>query len=472
MANDKVTVAYVHGLEVPMSFRDCMERMIFYDAMNNERIIAGGGRIAMRHGTGGIVQARNQVVDQFLDSDSDFLFWIDTDMGFEADVVDRLLEVADVDEAPIVGGLCFAQKETTQDGYGGYRCKPRVTLLDWIEHPEGGNRMTGRAWYAPNMVTEVASTGSACILIHRRVFEAIREEHGATWYNRILGDDKLPLGEDISFCVRASALGFPILVHTGVRTTHYKNIWLGEQDFWDYQVAPPARTPVGVIVPVLGRPEHADPFMASLRASTGLATAYAVVERGDWGAEAWRASGAVVVDHDGDGPEPHTFAEKVNAAYQRTTEPWVLLVGSDVRFHPGWLDHAQYAAKCSGCAVIGTNDLGNPRVLRGEHATHMMIEREYIDEVGASWDGPKVVCHEGYKHWYVDDEIVTAAKLRSTFVAALASKVEHLHPIWGKGVNDSIYAMGQAHAEDDRKVFDARFHRAQQAFRTTAKEEQ
>lgn len=454
-----------------MSFRDSMEALLFRDATNEGRVVAGGGIIKMRFGTGGIVQARNDVVKLFMERDSEWLFWIDTDMGFEPDVIDRLLEVADT-ETPIVGALAFAQKETQQDGFGGYRCKPRVTLLDWIDHPSGGKRMTGRAWYAPNMVTQVAATGSACILIHRSVFERIKDEHGETWYNRIKGDDGLPLGEDISFCVRASALGYPILVHTGVRTTHFKNLWLAEQDFWDAQAAPPARTPVGVIVPVLGRPEHADTFMSTLRASTSLATAYAVVERGDWAAEAWRVAGATVIEHDGPDPEPHTFAEKVNAAYQRTDEPWLLLVGSDVRFHPGWLDHAQYAAKCSGCSVIGTNDLGNPRVMRGEHATHMMIERDYIDAVGASWDGPKVVCHEGYTHWYVDDEIVTAAKLRNTFVAALASKVEHLHPIWGKGVRDSVYEMGQAHADDDRKLFEARVRSASSGFTQHQGEEQ
>ena len=39
--------------------------------------------------------------------------------------------------------------------------------------------------------------------------------------------------------------------------------------------------PVTVIVPVLGRPQNAEPFMRSLRASTGLATVYAVAEPND-----------------------------------------------------------------------------------------------------------------------------------------------------------------------------------------------
>ena len=58
--------------------------------------------------------------------------------------------------------------------------------------------------------------------------------------------------------------------------------------------------------------------------------------------------------------------------------------------------------------------MSNPRVISGEHGTHLLIRRSYIDEVGASWgtDGkgtPGEVCHDGYTHMYVDDEIVTAA---------------------------------------------------------------
>jgi hypothetical protein len=106
--------------------------------------------------------------------------------------------------------------------------------------------------------------------------------------------------------------------------------------------------------------------------------------------------------------------------------------------------------------VVGTNDLGNPRVTSGEHATHLLIRRSYVDEHGASWDGPKTVCHEGYRHWYVDDEIVTAAKQRGTWAMALGSVVEHLHPMWGKGEPDEVYLAGQASAKADAELFQAR----------------
>jgi hypothetical protein len=145
----------------------------------------------------------------------------------------------------------------------------------------------------------------------------------------------------------------------------------------------------------------------------------------------------------------------MNHGYANTDEPWVFITGDDVTFHPGWLDHAQTVAG-DELHVIGTNDLGNPRVTSGEHATHMLIRRSYVDEVGASWDGPKNVCHEGYRHWYVDDEIVAAAKQRGVWAMALGSVVEHFHPLFGKASMDEIYERGQSFAAQDRKLHEKR----------------
>src|ERR1051326_8136929 len=158
--------------------------------------------------------------------------------------------------------------------------------------------------------------------------------------------------------------------------------------------------------------------MKSLKASTDKATVYAIVgPYKDAGktAVAWIKAGAQVRVAQG-----NTFSEKVNHGYRVTKEPWLLLAGDDVRFHPGWLEAAQKV----GTDVVGTNDLGNPRVLEGQHTCHPLIKRSYIDKVGASWDGPGIVAHEGYRHWFVDDEIVTAAKQRKVWGFAKDSVVE------------------------------------------------
>jgi len=153
-----------------------------------------------------------------------------------------------------------------------------------------------------------------------------------------------------------------------------------------------------------------------------------------------------------------SFAEKVNYAYKAKglSAPWLFLTGDDVLFQPGWLDHAQFVAKEYGGLVIGTNDLGNPRVTAGDHATHMLIRRHYVDQVGATFDAvPGVVCGP-YRHWYVDDEIVLAASQRGVWQMALGSIVEHCHPLWDKGVDDEVYALGRESAEADKALFQER----------------
>lgn len=448
--SDAVTLAYVHDKEVTHSFHDSLTNLLFFDAANEGRIMRGGYH-KMRCGTGGLIEARNMVAKRFLeDDDAEWLFWLDTDMGFQPDTLEQLLAVADKDERPIVGGLCFIQQETKLDGYSGFSTVARPTIFDWVERDQGRGFLS-RAWFEPNAVTKCDGTGSACIVIHRSVIAKIDDEYGPVWYDRARGDQGL-VAEDLSFCMRAATIDAPVHVHAGVKTTHMKTLWLGDDEFWRQQVAPPATEKVAVVVPVMRRPANAEPFMRSLAASTGLAHVYAIAQPEDADTiHEWARYGATVICTD-----RATFAEKVNVGYAKSREPWLFLVGDDVRFHAGWLDQAQYSAAITGADVIGTNDLGNPRVVRGEHATHMLVRRSYIDEHGASWDGPGVVCHEGYGHWFVDDELVTAAKQRGTWTMALASVVEHLHPIFGKGANDDVYELGQAKAETDKRIFEAR----------------
>lgn len=446
----RVAIAWVHpDAGRVSSFEDSRDALKDYDAAHNAYIQK---KMTVRFGTDGIVAARNTIAAQLIESDCDWLLWVDTDMGFEADALDRLMAVADPDRRPIIGGLCFAARQYAHDGMNGYWTRPQPTLYDWLDNPEGGSGFTITPMYPVSGVMQVAATGSAFILIHRSVFERMAETYGPTWYDRTPAPNGELLGEDISFCVRANLLEIPVLVHTGVRTSHYKGFWLQESDHWRYYQAPPATEQVAVIVPVLRRPQNAAPFMASLRASTGLATVYAVADDDDpETAEAWAAAGAEVIVGNA-----VTFSRKANLGYAKTSEPWIFLTGDDVRFHPGWLDHAQHVATVLNGLVIGTNDAGNARVMRGEHATHMLIRRSYVDEQGASWDGPGVLCHEGYRHCFVDDELVLAAKRRGVWQMALGSVVEHNHPIWHKGEDDDVYRLGQESYEADHNVFVAR----------------
>ncbi len=207
---------------------------------------------------------------------------------------------------------------------------------------------------------------------------------------------------------------------------------------------------VDVIVPVLHRPANVLPFMESLRATSPSATAWFVCEVGDEVEQAAvRAHGGNVLVRSG------TFSQKANHAWRSIPDvaPWIFLVGDDVVFHEEWLERAIAHAVHQDVAVCATNDLANWKVMAGRHGTHLLIASDYVRSFGASWDGPAVLCHEGYRHWYVDNEIVALAKQRRTFGAAPTSIVEHLHPTVGKASNDSTYDAANSARQDDLRRY-------------------
>ena len=448
MAGPKVTLAYLHPNELSANFHHAFVGLLMRDAAGGRHLMHPDGQKAVRCGTDGLVQGRNLAVEEFLASDVEWLFWLDVDMGFAPDILARLLAVAD-ETRPIVGGLCFVQWEVGQDGMLGHRTIPRPTLYAYAD-----GKYQGVGWYPVNSVVETAATGSACVLIHRKVFADIAEQYGPIWYDRIQNGHGMLMGEDVSFCARAAAVGHKVHVDTGARTNHQKTAWVSEADFWMRAAAPPATQRTTVIVPVHHRPANAAPFMRSLRASTGLVDVVAVAMEDDVETiEAWRSEGVGVLLSD-----RKSFAHKVNVAFATVVTPWIFLVGDDVHFHPGWLDHLQWVAEKAGAKVVGSNDLGNPAVIAGTHATHMLIDSAYVQDVGASWDGPGIVTHDGYRHNFVDNEIVEAAKVRGVWSMALGSLVEHLHPAWDdRRVMDETYRLGQSTFERDHTLFEARY---------------
>ncbi len=197
-----------------------------------------------------------------------------------------------------------------------------------------------------------------------------------------------------------------------------------------------------VLVPILGRPHRItatfeniteatpEPHRVLFVATKGDTATVALLEAGD-------------VDHLIVDP-PGSYAQKINAGYRATDEPTLYMAADDLHFHDGWLT-AALDRLAGGIEVVGTNDLGNPRTLRGEHACHNIFTRSYIETRSGVVDQPDTVLHEGYRHAFVDDEFVGTAQHRGVWAFAPDSIVEHLHPFFGKGDMDRTYRIGQSH---------------------------
>lgn len=167
-------------------------------------------------------ERRNEAARALLDSDLEWLLFVDSDMGFEPLALDKLLAVADPVTRPVVGALCFGLQHRDPDGMGGYDTKPFPTLFDFVK-----GSFEIRWDYPRDAVTRVSATGCAFLLIHRDVLAKFDD---GTWFDRARLGTEL-LGEDLSFCARAGEMGIPIHVHTGVRTSHHKSLWLSEAHY-------------------------------------------------------------------------------------------------------------------------------------------------------------------------------------------------------------------------------------------------
>lgn len=206
-----------------------------------------------------------------------------------------------------------------------------------------------------------------------------------------------------------------------------------------------------VVMPVLGRPGHAaEAYEQAMGAQRDVPyrVVFVPTEGDDAEIRACRATGADVLVSPVEG-----WAAKLNYAFRRTSEPWLLCGADDLCFCPGWADVA--LERAGGAGVVGTNDLANARVQAGTHSTHPLIARWYAEEYGTI-DQPGLVAHPGYRAWFADDELVQTARARRAWVFVRGCHVEHLHPHYGKADDDATYRLGQAASTADRLLFEQR----------------
>ena len=208
---DRVVIGYIHPGQVSAFFTHSLIMSLMHDQGTSRRIVG----IEQEWSSANVSMSRNEVTHRFLNNyDAEWLWWIDSDMAWEHTALDALLDVADPDTAPIVGGLCF--------GASNGELFPTLYQLAEVD----GELTTTRPQdFEPNTLTKVAATGAAFLLIHRGVLEKIRDREfnrTFTFFQETEMNGR-PVGEDITFCLRALNCGASIFVHTGVEVGHHKS---------------------------------------------------------------------------------------------------------------------------------------------------------------------------------------------------------------------------------------------------------
>ncbi len=262
-----VVIAYIHPGEVSAYFTESMQTTRLADVAADDlgrrprRIV----NVLQEWSSANVSDARNKVTARFLDTRlpsgetvGDWLLWVDADMQWEPEALDLLMESAHPTERPIVGGLCF----------GMVHGELVPTIYQWA-HTEVGELVTYRVGhYERDSLVRCAATGAAFLLIHRSVLEAMRAANfnqAFPFFQEVQMGSR-PVGEDITFCIRAGHLGFPVHVDTRAKIGHHKSQLLTEDAYLKQSPAPLDGT-VGLVIPTRG--DHPD-LLRGIIATSGL----------------------------------------------------------------------------------------------------------------------------------------------------------------------------------------------------------
>lgn len=149
---------------------------------------------------------RNKIVSSF--KNADWLLQLDTDIVFEYSLIDNLLALAETTDSKIVAGWYM---NIIQNKY--------IPLV--YKKKENNYVYTLPSGDTPISVDIV---GTGCLMVHREVFETIKNNTSSPWFYFSELNGKV-VGEDFVFCQNARNAGYTIFIDPKLRVKHLK---LGE----------------------------------------------------------------------------------------------------------------------------------------------------------------------------------------------------------------------------------------------------
>ena len=195
----------------------CMDTMPtrFVASLLNMRRI-GASKVSFLSGSL-VYDARNMLAKEALETEADRILWLDSDMQFGVDLMQRLADDMDAG-ADFVSGLYFKRKiptspcvykaaEATQDGHGRAEA--------YLDYPH-------------DSLFQVAGCGFGAVMCTAKMIADVTAAFGAP-FGPMHG-----LGEDLAFCWRARQIGYTLHCDSRVKLYHIGQMAYGEEDYLRY----------------------------------------------------------------------------------------------------------------------------------------------------------------------------------------------------------------------------------------------
>jgi len=235
---DRVVIGVISGQHVHAHWARCLTDLVLFDCYSGAKRLGHRSPMAWNIGTTLIFKSRNELVRHFLAQDrADWLLMTDPDQTYEPSMLEQLMQMADPVERPVIGvpTPCLKNDDPVARvavvGHNVFAAGPA---------PEGQSVPYLFCPYddlplGENTLVQVAAIGTGIMLVHRSVFEKIRDfvvaqgmgDHWC-WFQTPVYPPNLAEGEDIFFARMCINVGVPQFAHCGVKTGHIKPIVLDD----------------------------------------------------------------------------------------------------------------------------------------------------------------------------------------------------------------------------------------------------
>ena len=153
-----------------------------------------------------IYHSRDALARKAIECEADYILWLDSDMVFAPNLLQRMLKVCQENDIDFLTGLCF-------------RRKPPYTpcLFDRLEKTDKGASYTA-IMSVPDGRFQVGGCGFAGVLLSTDVLLSVAAKFDGRMFDPMDG-----FGEDVSFCWRARQCGYEIWCDSSIEFGHVGN---------------------------------------------------------------------------------------------------------------------------------------------------------------------------------------------------------------------------------------------------------
>lgn len=153
-----------------------------------------------------VYDSRNKLSGMAVEMDADYILWLDSDVVFMPDTLERMMNVLnDNPDIDVLTGLYFRR---------GAPFTP--VLFSKLEIGDNGLLVFEDQTDIPDGLFEIAGCGFGCVLMRTDLLlDIAAKEGGGLWFTPLAN-----AGEDCAFCIRARRNGYKIVCDPSVEIGH------------------------------------------------------------------------------------------------------------------------------------------------------------------------------------------------------------------------------------------------------------